>query len=230
MQQSILERIIGEVDNLEFRSPFRDVVNLDNLPNGLLDIVQRAIELLDDSKDIQTFRDELVAYISSDARYKKEDAFQLANSSIGYATGYYDDMKANIWFDALSDISHPIMGRQRPFLAGKNPIGFYLSVETDDSYLKAYLRKEFTNIGGEENSFFPEYTVTINELDAQDGISGRIIAHLSPKSRGYLINNGGDHYMFLSGVCMGLELKTKEEIGKECRIKIDMIERNTTAQ
>ena len=142
-KESILEKVLHEVPSSPHPSPFPKE-ELPFFEGPWFDIGRRAIEILEDINKIKDFMDQYILYIQDKYGLKRESAEQSAKDCVGYCTGYVDDKKANKWFDALSDISHPIMGRERPFKVGDN-VGFYYVIgKSNDKEIREYLTRNLT--------------------------------------------------------------------------------------
>ena len=72
-----------------------------------------AVETLRDPTEMRQFYQEYVGYLRQhgDTENVRANPEAVANSNIGYIVGYYDKKTADIWFEALPDVSHPILGR-----------------------------------------------------------------------------------------------------------------------
>lgn len=73
-----------------------------------------AIETLTDPQEIKQFYSEYIVELKKETKAPcdpKDDPKTVANSNIGYIVGYYDKATADRWMKTLSDVSHPIFGR-----------------------------------------------------------------------------------------------------------------------
>jgi hypothetical protein len=164
------------------------------------------VERLSGAADIATFMEQYTAHISSLTGASLAEARLAANRTVGYCTGYDDD-QANKWFEALPDISHPVMERERPFMEHANADSMYLVMDTTDPEAIAYLGRRLQDI---------LVNATITYAPAPDGTRGTL--QMSPTSGAW--NNARETYMYLAGLSQGFPQAMQDEIGKTCKIEM----------
>lgn len=211
--ESILERVQKDIGNLKCKpGPKRlcpDILQA-YFVAGHLTILQRAVEMLSRKSQILTFMDEFTAYLGSKAGLAPDQARERANCLAGYATGYVGDRRANIWFDALPDISHPVTGRERPFRKDVIDAGYIVHVNA--------------NCG---NEVIEDLNGIIQasklELVSQSdkGISVAIMPAGTPSPQ-----SNHSYYLLLKGFCMGYESRLRSELGKHIEVKLEAIPSN----
>lgn len=214
----ILERVIKEVPNLDYHFMFLEEMN-QFLASPYSKIGQRAVELLENSDEIKEFMKGYIDYISEEYKLDKKEAEHNAKAIVGYSTGFVSDEQANIWFNAIFDITHPVMGRERPFIRGKNAEAYYVIGESEDEEIRNFLKKSLCDA-------LPK--LGFNMLDKNN----LRIGHDNPKyfSLGFYplddkIIGGEYSYLYLSGVIMGLNSFMNLEIGKSCKLCLEAVKK-----
>ena len=180
-------------------------------------IGRRAIEILRRPEEIRDFMKRYVDYISKEYDLERKAAEETAINIIGYSTGYLDDDDANIWFDALPDISHPITGRERPFMEGHDVDAYFIVGRSRDEEIRDYLRirlpRELSSIGFR---FVDKHPI------AREG-SDYFAFRVRPSGNG----EGSVIYLFLFGYIKGLEDSMKGDLKKSCRLVLETVKRKT---
>jgi hypothetical protein len=207
--ESLLQQMAREAKSTEHPSP----VPMHKGPayeGHWYGVGRRAVERLSGASDIATFMEEYSAHISSLTGASLAEARLAANRTVGYCTGYVDDEQANKWFEALPDISHPVMERERPFMEHAERDSMYLVFDTTDpeviGYLGRRLRETLVN-------------ATITYAPTPDGKRGTL--QMSPTSGRW--GSAGDTFMYLAGLSQGFPDAMEQEIGKTCKIEMRRI-------
>lgn len=211
--QSILERILEEIPDSPHPSPFDKKI----VPfiDSHFDVGRLAVETLEEPDEIVAFMDAYVAYIREKAGLNKEQAQERAKSNVGYATGYVDDRKANLWFQVLPDISHPITGRERPFLSGEAG-AYYIIVTNTTPEAVRYIQERLDDL--RTPSLAPSFDIT---HITESGINPYTTFKLTTKSRG-ICAQPSDVYLFLSGFVSMLPRSMERDIGITTKISVEM--------
>ena len=213
-KQSVLEKIVKQISNVPNPSPF-DIPRLGCYQGSWFDLGRVAIQVLDDPEEIKEFLPEYINYIARESGESVEVSEQEARRHLGYCTGYVSDERANIWFKTLPDISHPIMGRQRPFKKGSVVGKYFLTVYTTEQEIKDYVQDFLSDMLNGE-SF--DVRCVSNEID-KDYATFCITADTKT-----LFGEPQNAYLFLTGIMQGFAFRIEDEFGKKCPILLDMLE------
>ena len=211
LQESLLERIIREVPKSRHPSPFPKE-NLPVFSGPYFDIGRRAVEMLEDPTDIKEFMQQYTAHIQK--KYHVQDrkkAEANAKDVVGYCTGYVDDRKANLWFDALPDITHPVTGRKRPFHVKADE--FYVIATDISTKAIQYMKERFKELGS-------AYRVTQLE---QKGDNAYIVFKLGLNDKVMIACDPTMTYLFLKGFITGLTSIIQKDFGESCNLQLEMI-------
>lgn len=211
-KESVLERVIREAENSPHPSlyPKEEAIAYEG---PWFDIGRRAVEILTEPKEIKDFMEKYVQHICDEHGLDTETAKKSARDVVGYCTGYVDDEQANRWLRALPSISHPIMGRERPFKGGRGD--FYIVGQSEDMDIRSFLKRRILEISG------PVFEV----LNKGELVIGRdnpsyfaIGLRLKPETL-----DSTNAYMFLAGITGGLPLGMKDELGKTCKLSLESL-------
>lgn len=215
-KESILERVIKEVPNSPHPSPF-PIQETPFFEGPWFDIGRRAVEILEDTNEIREFMDKYIQHIHTNCGLSLDEAEKSAKNVVGYCTGYVDDTQSNKWFDALPDINHPLMGRERPFKGGDNVEMYCIIGKSNDEEIKRYLTRALAEDLTKFGFQVLDEGNPIQGRDNQDYFAFRI----KPTNTSFLGDTGA--YMFLAGYIQGVPYHMKEEIGKYCKLGLEKV-------
>ncbi|MBI5066459.1 hypothetical protein HZA97_09580 [Candidatus Woesearchaeota archaeon] len=215
-KESVLERVIKETKNSKHPSPFQIKDIIPSFDGPWFDVGRRAIQILEEKEEIKEFTKKYIDYIHQNYKLSTEEAEKSAKEILGYCTGYVDDAQANKWFNALPDITHPITGRERPFRGADKTDLYYVVGKSNDEKVKKYITKAFA----EE---LPESWYKV--LDKKTTVQGRDNKEYFAIRIKPLNNNSMQTHMFLTGFMYGLTSRVEEELGKPCKLSLEMIKR-----
>lgn len=214
-KESILERVLREVPNSPHPSPFQVKDVLPSFDGPWFDVGRRAIQILEEKEEIKEFTERYVDYIHQKYKLSKEEAEKSAKEILGYCTGYVDDAQANKWFNALEDITHPVTGRERPFRGADKTDTYYIVGKSNDKQVRNYITKALS----EE---LPKKAYKV--LDKNAAVQGRdnteyFAIRIKPAYPSM------QTHMFLTGFMHGINSRMETEIGKTCKLSLEMIKR-----
>ena len=226
MDKSILENIIEEVPNMEEFSPVSDISTEEDFSfaysffnDSWFSIGRRAVELLEDPVEIKEFMKQYINYVQKESGVSENDkAEERVKEIIGYSTGYVDERKARIWFKTLPDIRHPIVGRERFFMHGKNVQSYYLICKDSDQEFKEYMQKALNQDFRKEGLIA---ACEVRYIPNKDNCS-YFAFQITPKTEG-IFQKPSEIYTYLTGYIKGLSARIKEETGKSCELVLDIL-------
>lgn len=213
--ESVLERVIREAPNIPDPSPF-DLRGSQFWEGPWFAIGKKAVLLITDPDEMKPFMQQFADYIQEKYKLSEEKAEKSAIDCIGYCTGYVGDKLANKWFRAVPEISHPIMGRERPFRGGDNVSMYCVMGQSDDDEVKSYLFRRLK----EDIDDFGFEVIDGETIVSKDNPSYFAI-RLMPKQSGWM--KGSMAYIFMKGLVIGLESQIEKDLGKLCKLSLDTI-------
>lgn len=220
--ESILERVLKEIPNHPCKSMFIEELPL--FEGDWFHVGRTAVEILEESDEIRAFMVSYVDYIQKERDLDERGvAEKNAKDIVGYCTGYVDNVQANRWFDALPDIRHPIMGRERPFLT-KEVDAFYIIATNITRKGIEYLNGRLSEIS--HTGLVSSFDIESADGQNQDGTGydeDYATFKLTIRKDG-LFNDYKSIYLVLNGFIMGVRSKMSEEIGESCKLYIETLD------
>lgn len=214
LNESVLERVLNESEGIPNPTPFRK--EQERFSEGTwFSIAWKAMESIKAPYEIVEFMGEYIAHIQKQEGCTVEEATGFANRAVGYCTGYAENDIANIWFEALPDISHPVMGRERPFLKGRDIGSFYFICRSSDPEIRDYVKEVLMETN---RAFF-------GKIEYVEGSDWYFAFMFDVANRERWGKMGGDKaiYLFFTGLAEGMRGKMESDLGKSCEITLDTL-------